>query len=287
VNRGAAVVVVAAFAASLVVTVAVPACDDDASAASFAAAASAHADVVRPGDRVLVHPPWRDDVVDAVAAVVPGHLVTEAFAPRHGEAWPALVVIADRRWPLPRAIADRAGDPVATDGAIALYRVAASGGGDGAFDLAGASVYVDDAVAGRVACPWSAARGRHVCAGLPEWMTVGDDTLTIDGAATRCTWSHPRTGATLVIDYGLVDVDGVVSLDVALSDGAVANARGAAVTAALFVDDDEARVTVQRQRGFHSARVDVGDPRQARLRLQFTTPDDGQRHTCFRLRTGR
>lgn len=291
-----AVVVVGAFALSVVVTVWTALFSDhDAPVSAFTAALRTDLAVVEPGDRVLVHPPWRDDVVTALASLpLPkGVVVSEAFAPRHGDVWPNLVVVADRRWALPAVIEKRQGTTVVKDhGDIVVFRlggravrptandaIAAS-----TFDLEGAHVFVVESDGRTVECPWNDARGRHVCTGLPEWMTVGEDTLTIDGQQSRCLWSHPRTGATLIVDYGAVALAGSVRASVALSDGAVANDNGAAVTARLIVGDRDASVTVHRQRGFHDAVVDVGAA-TASVRLEFTTPDDGQRHTCFRLTT--
>jgi len=296
-----AVVVVAAFSLSVVVTVWTALFSDhDAPVSAFTAALQTDLAVVEPGDRVLVHPPWRDDVVTAVAALpLPkGVVVSEAFAPRHGDVWPNLVVVADRRWPLPAVIEKRPGANVVKDhGDVVVFRIGGSQSGGRAvratandaiaaspFALENAHVFVVESDGRTVECPWNDARGRHICTGLPPWMTVGEDTLTIDGQQSRCFWSHPRTGATLVVDYGAVAVAGTVAAAVALSDGAVANDNGAAVTARLVVGDRAASVTVHRERGFHDAVVD-GPAGTVPVRLEFTTKDDGQRHTCFRLTT--
>jgi hypothetical protein len=268
----------------------------------------------QPGDLVLVHPPWRDDVVDALraAAVVPASMrVTEVFAPRHGEPLPAMVLVADEGWPLPAVLRRRIDTLDAQGVVLAGVRVvrlpaerpasaspsAASSSpsspssspsspstiAPAGLDLARAQVHVTTGDGTRVACPWTPSRRRHVCAGLPGWMTVGDDTLVIGGRRERCTWAHPITGGVVVVDFGAVPTPPAGwQLSLALSDAAADNPAGAPVTATLVVDDDEAVVTVQRARGFHAAVV-AEAPLAARVQVRLSTPDDGQRHVCFRL----
>jgi hypothetical protein len=260
----------------------------------------------QPGDLVLVHPPWRDDVVDALraAAVVPASLrVTEAFAPRHGEPLPAMVLVADEGWPLP-AVLRRRLDALDVEGIVidgvrvvrlpAARPASASSSSSpssssslstaaAGLDLARAQVHVTTGDGARVACPWTPSRRRHVCAGLPAWMTVGDDTLVIGGRRERCTWAHPITGGVVVVDFGAVPTPPAGwQLSLALSDAAADNPAGAPVTATLAVDDDEAAVTVQRARGFFAAVV-AHTALAARVQVRLATPDDGQRHVCFRL----
>ncbi|MDP2343193.1 MAG: hypothetical protein Q8O67_19705 [Deltaproteobacteria bacterium] len=247
--------------------------------AAFEEALKANAALVQPGDTVLVHPPWRDDVVAVLRAQ--GVTATEAFAPRHGDPWPSLVVVADASWPLPAVLRRRVGEVFSHEG-IEVFRIANDDAAAG-FDLARARVSVSGPE-GEVECPWDPGRRRHVCEGLPEWMTVGEDTLTIEGRGQRCMWAHPKTNHTLLIDYGVVDVD-VVTLSLALTDGAAANPTGAAVQARLLVGGDrEQTVTVQRERGFHDVAIDARGKHP--VRLELTTKNDGQRHTCFKLRSG-
>jgi len=92
--------VVAAFALSLFVVALTPWWTSDGvrDPAAFVAALEASRELVRPGDRVVVHPPWRDDVVAAIerARIVPdGVVVSTAFAPKHGARVPPLVIVRD------------------------------------------------------------------------------------------------------------------------------------------------------------------------------------------------
>ncbi len=280
--RSTALVVV--FVASLVFTLLQPGWARDAAPERFVAALQHQRALVQPGDTVLVQPPWRDDVVDALRAasvVATQTAITAAFAPRHGDPWPPVVVVADSSWPLPAALRDRATNIIDDDG-ISLVRIAEVSTA-GPFDLARASVSVSGPD-GDFSCPWNPERRRHVCVGLPEWMTVGQDTLTIGGRSERCFWAHPKTGHSLVIDYGVVDVAGRVSFSMALTDSAADNPAGAAVQGTLVVGSHQEQLSVQRQRGFHD--VDVAAAGRQAVRVELRTDNDGQRHTCYRLATG-
>jgi hypothetical protein len=282
-TRNAAVI--ACFVASLIFTIVQALrASRDAPADAFVSALRSEAALVRPGDTVLVHPPWRDDVVTALrsAALVPaGVTITEAFAPRHGDPWPSLVVVADPSWPLPAVIEGRVRSVKDHEG-IEVFRIAADDDDAVAaagFDLARASVSVSGP-AGVFECPWEPDRRRHVCEGLPEWMTVGEDTLAIGARQQRCVWAHPKTDHKLEIDYGVVDVD-VVVVALAVGDAAADNPTGASVQARLFVGEQEQSVSVHHERGFHDVKIEQRG--KARVRLELTTSNDGQRHTCFKV----
>jgi hypothetical protein len=279
----------ALFVAAVVVTIAQPLLARDRAAARFVDALSAARAQLQPGDTVLVHPPWRDDVVAALraAGVVPASTpITEAFAPRHGDTLPPLVLVADDGWTLPAVLADAHPQELAQRDGVVVFRVGETERpAVDAAPLQRAAVHVETADGTRVDCPWNPARRRHVCTGLPEWMTVGDDTLVVGERRERCTWAHPTTNGVVVVDFGVVPTSRAGwRLSLALTDQAADNPNGAPVTATLVVDDDSADVTVQHDRGFHDVVVVGGgaSPR-ARVAVRLTTPNDGQRHTCFRL----
>jgi hypothetical protein len=280
-SRAVALVVVVLFGAAVARGVYCEFVDDDAPAADYVAALAGVA--LSPRDTLLVHPPWRTDVVAALRSTTA--TATEAFAPKHGERWPPLVLVRDRGHVLPAVFATRPQQRLAVSGDVEVVRVGdARGSADAAhdaFDLAGADVFVD--VDGdRVPCPWVPAEQHHVCTGLPQWMKVGEESLTIAGKSERCIWAHPKTGATLVIDYGVVDVGKGVDVDVALSDVAADNRAGKGVEVDVAVGDAVGRVSVAGKRGFVRTRVAASVP-EARLTLRLTTPNDGQRHLCYRV----
>lgn len=241
------------------------------------------------GTVVVVHPPWRDDVERALrdAGLTPeAGTITTALAPRSTDPLPALLVVREAGGvALPALLRDS--EEVARDGVLVLERPRPRLPPNGPRDLLAdlAQVNVEVRLRQRtVACPWDAPAQRHTCEELPEWMYVGHETLPVGGKREACTWAHPITGGSVVLSLPAGGLAGAVVVELALTDTAADNAHGAAVTAALQVDEVEmGRVTQRGRRGFARTRVDV--PRDARtLALHITTPHDGQRHTCVRLR---
>ena len=298
------VVVVAAFVLAVVITVVQPWCGRDRlRAADVATIVSQHLSLIETGDLVLVHPPWRDDIVDAVRPLLPPRQqVSEAFTRGHTDGWPALVVVAEGVQPWPASIEARrieVGATVIEDGGVRFFRLpaaaaktttttavpakstAAAAVRGSLLDLSSARVSVVDDKGLTRSCLWSAQRARHLCAGLPEWMHVGDEDLVIAGRRQRCTWAHPITGGRVVIEHADIDSSAGLRLRAALSDAAADNADGAAVTFTLDVGGAHRALTVQHARGF--AEREIEPTARGPLTLTVTTPNDGQRHVCFQL----
>lgn len=283
------VVVVVAFASAVLLSLLQPWCGRDRlSAGEVAAVVSRHAELVKPGDIVIVHPPWRDDIVAAVAPLLSWHMVTEAFTRNHGDPWPALVVVAEGVHPWPAALEaerERQQAPIVDDNGVRFFRLAASDVSS-PLQLAEARVSVIDAAGTTTTCAWQAAQKAHRCPGLPAWMHVGDEDLPVDGRRQRCTWAHPASNGRVVIDYGVVDVSRGLRLEAALTDSAVRNQQAAPVTVSVELEHDGARkvhdVTVHKKPGFVGTDVPAS-PAGTRVSVVVTTPNDGQRHTCFRL----
>lgn len=304
------VAIVVVCAVALAVTVFLPWWGRDrAAAAEVVLAIEAHRALVQPGDVVLIHPPWRDDVVTEARRRVTlprGALLTETFTRRHGDPWPAMVVVAEGVHPWPASLEARrvdSGAAIVVDGDVRFFRLPAAPGTrkppeppttttttptaptiPTAPSVTPTAVHVRDASGTRTECPWDARLRRHVCVGLASWMTVGSDTLVIGGRREACTWSHPISGGELVVDFGLVDVARGLRLQAALSNAAADNPDGAAVAYTLIVDDvaSGSPLVVHHRRGFEQAFLPPR-PGQATVRLVVTTTNDGQRHTCFRL----
>jgi len=248
--------------------------------------------LVQPGDTVLVHPPWRDDVVAALRApgalpLPAGVVVTEAFTRRHGDPWPSLVVVAEGVHPWPASLENRRvalGVDVTERAGLRVFRLPGDVAPRDVVDVGRATVRVERGDGSVVACPWDTERRRHVCRGLGPWMTVGAETMQIAGQKAGCTWSHPITGGRLVVDYGRVDLASAVAFEAALSDVAADNTQGAPVTFTVRVDDVARTLTVHRARGF--ARLDLPATGTAHVVVEVATSHDGQRHACHRFNTG-
>lgn len=276
--------VVGAFAASLLAVLVTPLCTRDRliDTAPWIEAAR--------GERgaVLVHPPWRDDVARALRAS--GVNATVAFAPRHGDPAPAMVVVTDGAAPLPAALGDRVASRVER-GALTIAQVRARGGSDdsgrsllGGLRDAQVQLRLNDG--DTIECPWDPVTERHSCAGQPEWQHVGMSDLPVGGHNVKCAWVHPKTGATLSVRFAHSRVESALELSLALTDGAADNPSGADVTAALLVDGVDVATVTKRagQRGFaKTAATTTAGEHEVEVRI--TTPNDGQRHTCMLLDT--
>lgn len=301
--------VLLAFGASLVAVLVTPWCTRDRvhDPQSFVAALRAAA-ALQPGDTVLIHPPWRHDVLEAVRAsglLPPGSRASTALARRHGDPWPPLVVVADAALPLPRALDHHLGQagPASVHAGVRVVRSSggagtseSASGTDLTAELARAAVEVrTPGASGTVItpCPWDAVRQRHVCRGLPEWMTVGMDTLLIGGRRERCVWAHPITGGELSVAFPPRALRGRLALDLAFSDGAADNRTGARVDAEVKVNGRTLGrlARLPGARGFASSTLDLeaavageaGEASEVGVEIVIRTPNDGQRHTCFRL----
>lgn len=298
-SRSKAIALVSAFAASLLVVLVVPICarDRETDPEAFVRAMReprARA-LLRAGDIVLVHPPWRDDVVRALRDEAPlpdGARVTAALAPRHGDPLPPLVVITDEGMPLPRALAHAIDETASVQvDRLRVFRLVSTAGKDDdardlTMSLSEARVEVRTRGGESVLCPWDAIAQRHSCPGLPEWMYVGMQELSIDGKRERCVWAHPTTSGSVSIFWERAPLRREVLLDVALTDTAADNRDGAPVNVELRLDGSSvgAVTTVPGRRGFRSSPFPVPNVNGS-LELVVTAEDDGQRHACFRLRT--
>lgn len=265
--------------------------------APFVSAVRAKAAELRAGDTVLVHPPWRHDVVTALeqAGLLPrGVKATVALGLAHGKDPGRVLVVADAGAPpLPRSRRRQLGvvERVAGLEVAWLSGPGAAATSTSASDLGAqvalARVHVERSDGSLVKCTWDDDRARHTCLGLPEWMYVGAEAQMVAGHPTRCVWSHPITGGKVVIRYDGVRLRDKLHFAHALADTAAGKAGGAPVTAEVLVDGRSlGRSKRSNQAGFARKIFEVpsrGEP--AALTLEITTPNDGARHYCWTLTT--
>ncbi len=304
-NRPGAIAAVGAFATSLGVVVLKPFCTSDgvAGTAPFVAAVARVAPQLAPGTKILIHPPWRDDVVtalDAPGALPPGVSATVVLNPKHGDDPGRVVVVRDTGAPgLPSSIEARFDEATATvqDGVEVVFLTGASstpasakpaparGGSLAASLLPDAIVEVTTSDGRRVRCGWDPQQRRHICPGLPDWMYVGEAAQQIGGRDTKCVWSHPTTGGTVETRFPHVDASKGLTLSVALSDSA--SMSGAPVTTVATLNGAAAArvATPIGTVGFTKAVIAPG-PADAELVLAVTTTNDGARHFCWTLEEG-
>lgn len=266
--------------------------------APFVNAVKANATALAAADRVVVHPPWRDDAADAIreAKILPRSVdVSEAFAPKHQETWGKVAFVIDRTAPgLPAAVRSRIaqfGTTLSDDGTIRVVIVDDSGKTTDRFGrvLAKAMVTVEDKTGKITRCRWDGAAGKHVCPGLPSWMHVGEENVATKGKNERCIWAHPISGGKVSVRFQGVTVGEKLVLSHALADSAMRNQRGAPVTASVFVGGTLlGRDAKQNRAGFDAKTLVVPEGQRGKnknVRVEVTTRDDGARHYCFRLRS--
>lgn len=262
----------------------------------FVEAAKANATALSAVDRLIVHPPWRDDAAEAIrqAGVLPKSVdVSEAFAPKYQEAWGQVAFVIDRSAPgLPAAYHSRIsefGRVLSDDGTIRVVIVDDTGKTTARFGrlLAKAMVTVEDKVGKITRCKWDGGAGKHVCPGLPSWMHVAEKNVATQGKNERCIWAHPTSGGKVSVRFQGVTVGEKLLLSHALADSALRNKSGAPVTASVFVGGTlVGRHAKQNRAGFESKSFAVPDSKRGKkknVRVEITTRDDGARHYCFRL----
>ncbi|MCP4499321.1 MAG: hypothetical protein GY822_05060 [Deltaproteobacteria bacterium] len=310
---------VGAFALSLVVTVMMPWCTADGvhEAHVFVAAfttAVPDIDEIRPGDVVLVHPPWRDDVVAALRAehslgkrIVP----KVALAKRHGEKTRRVWLVQDLGAPgLSDAMTKRVQASPSKNSqehkGIRVMLVDDTKSRKESMDvnpsekrfvayLPAAEVSVEKADGSVARCAYDDEKMRHLCSGLNNWMWVGEKKQPVNGRSESCIWSHPISGGKVRIrfpglSFSADDVKKGLLFEHALADAAAADATGKNVVASVVVDGKvRKRFTRTNRRGFSKGRVPltgVDEKKPHNVEVQIETIRDGARHYCWRLRKG-
>lgn len=265
--------------------------------APFVSALAERVPELKDGDMVLVHPPWRHDVVNGLYAspLLPeGVRATVSLSLAHGQDPGRVLVLRDRKAPpLPRAHRNLRDARVQAEGIETgwLLRPADVPVDDVENDLARllgrAEVVVIDAAGRRVRCPWDASTQRHRCDDLPSWMYVGLESLMVAGAPSSCAWSHPTSGGKVVIRFPDVALGREIRFAHALSDAVAGRDGGAPVEAAIYVEGKRVLRSVRTNAsGWWEERVAIpGGTGRAEVRIEVTTRDDGARHYCWRLRS--
>lgn len=129
---------------------------------------------------------------------------------------------------------------------------------------------------GKTRCSGRHPAGRS-CPGLPDWMRVTREQVTIGGRSRHCLWAHPPAkGIPLVIDYGPVP-EGELLLRHGLSDTASRSGNSSPVELRIFSGHGERLLRAHNQAGFQAERLAV----KGRLKLKIRAQKDGMRHYCF------
>lgn len=291
--RARAIAVVALFVGALVVSFVRPLVNArDAEVASLVDAARTHASALPRGGRVLVHPPWRDDVVRAVKdarVFAEGTVVTVALSVKHGDPPPPLLVVADARHPLPASLV-RATRVLGeeSDVVVRVTHDDAMGPLDLSRRLFEARVHVERADGSVVDCRYQPSTDAHTCAPLPTWNRVARETVKSGKESRACIWAHPVSRGHVVITFPGVVSSGPLTFTHAFADSALQSKNDAPVTTTVQIDGKDAlRAARDKREGFARRTVPFpsdGAPHDVVVRV--TTEDDGARHYCFTLDDG-
>ena len=108
------------------------------------------------------------------------------------------------------------------------------------------------------------------CPGLPDWMRVTQDRVTIGGQSRHCLWAHPPAkGESLVIDFGPIP-EGELLLRHGLSDQASQSGNTSPVELRIISDAGERLLRAHNSSGFQGERLEV----KGRLRLNVRAKKD-------------
>lgn len=258
---------------------------------------------------ILVHPPWREDLQQALRKRLPNQRVVLAPAVQDGLPAGDLVLLRAGSTPGPLGLSGRqASASEHVDNLHLQWFVGFASGAQnsgkkgpakGALRIAGKSVLLDKikdltvyfaTPLKRLDCSeYSVAQQRYSCPGLPEWNYVGATELEVDGQRQSCLWAHPRTGSPLVIEVPLAKFAlgaGPLSLGHALTDSAAAVAGGAEINIEVLADGQPVGRFVQKnQRGYTLDPLPIPAPNSVHsLQIRVSCPRDGARHFCLDLR---
>jgi len=292
-SRARAIAVVALFVGALVVSLVRPVVNArDAEVASLVDAARAHAGDLPRGGRVLVHPPWRDDVVRAVKdarVFAEGTVVTTAISVKHGDPPPPLLVVADGHHPLPTSLLRATRAKSERDGVVVrVTHDDAMGPLDLSRRLFEARVHVEKSDGSVVTCRYQPSNDAHTCAPLPSWNRVARETVKSGKESRACIWAHPVSKGHVVITFPGVVARGPLAFTHAFADSALQSKNDSPVTTTVQIDGREAlRAARDKREGFLRRTVPFpadGEPHDVVVRV--TTDDDGARHYCFTLDDG-
>ncbi len=250
------------------------------------------------GQVVVVHPPWREDLVAALRGHLPDRDIRLAAPVRDGLPTGQLALVEAGWSPGPGAFSGLR--PLASQqvGSLALSFYDAGGAATAAKAQGGRSLLLDDLKklqarfergSQTIVCDqFDPAGPRYDCPPLPEWNHIAATTQTLAGKPQRCLWAHPLTDGTLVIEAPWPRGARELAVYHGLSDHAAAASAGKPVTLEVLADAQPLKRYVQQnQQGYtrHLLQVDP-DSDAPHLVLMVTPPSDGARHFCIDLRVG-
>ena len=245
---------------------------------------------VKPGDLVLVHPPWRHDVIQqlqkshqdkaAYTLVLPAGAITSG----------QVFVLKDKNAPpLSKRILEmttlKAIETVDDIEIHSLKSTLTESGLNFLSMLPMAKVEVIKKNGVTTACRWQNTKRRFTCPGMPNWVYVGPHKMKSGKTQKSCIWSHPAKNATLKIAFPNPPPNSQIYFEHALSTNAVRSDNKSPVVAAIFADEAKIKkMSRGNQTGFAATTINLPSRPTQNLTLEITAKNDGARHYCFNLK---
>ncbi|MFH1811841.1 MAG: hypothetical protein ABIJ09_24095 [Pseudomonadota bacterium] len=254
----------------------------------------------RQGAVIVVHPPWRDDVVERLRQGL-GDADVRLAAPVHQGAPAGRLLLVEAGWsPGPAAFSALIPHQESQVGALRLRLFEAAAAASSAEvpeagGRSGRSLLLDDIAALHarfeladrvVPCDdFDVATQTYRCPSLPEWNHVGPTTLAIGGRPRRCLWAHPITAGKLLIDLPWPRALKQLTVLHGLADSAAQAPGGKPVELELRADDRPLGSYTQRNEvGYQEHQITLDqDTATQRLVVEIRTSGDGARHFCIDL----
>lgn len=259
---------------------------------------------LKAGDRVLIHPPWREDVWSVLSSggrIPAGVEVNSALSRPHGATLQRVWVLHDGSAPLPRSLRKRLHrSRRMSAGAVEILSFGDGADGAGGTQLLDsllpkAEVQVVAADGKTTRCEYRPSQKRHICPGLPTWMYVGEHEVTAAGQKHSCLWNHPTSGGRVVTRFTQVELPAAFELSHALSDRAASLPDGADVEIEIRVDGEKiGKVTHPNRKGWQTDTLSLArrpatasskPTRLGDVEVEVRTQKDGMRHFCWSIRS--
>lgn len=244
-----------------------------------------------PQDMVLIHPPWREDVVKILTDLPHSQWNVRTTLPTGHWAMGKIVLLKDRNGPpLSRRILNMnrtSKTGISSEIDIQFLQIAHL---DEHVDfmklLPTASVEVQSDKGKVTKCKWQNKTRRHICPGLPNWIYVGPHEMSSGNKTKTCIWSHPAKNGTLSISFPNPPIQKILEFEHALSSNAVRSQNKSPVTVDIYLDQNVLKKLSRNNRvGFQASKILTPLTTVKILELKIRAKKDGARHYCFNLRT--
>ena len=245
---------------------------------------------LKPGDIVLIHPPWRHDVIEDLHANIQNSTMSTLVLPTGPVITGRVFVLKDKQAPpLSKRVAQMTSiEPVQLVDEIEIHSLKSTLTESAlnfvsTLPLAKVEVLKENGAA--IQCKWQNTKRRFTCPGMPNWVYVGPHRMKSGKTQKDCIWSHPAKNATLKIAFPNPPPNSQIRFEHALSTNAIRSDNRSPVIATLFADETKMkRLSRGNQSGFASTTFDLPKKPIQNLTLEITAQKDGARHYCFNLK---